>query len=964
MIKLAKNFQEEIKKEYKDTAYLESKEYVNKYEEYEKLSFFKKKKSEIPLELNKYFFLNKVGNKDRKNLYLHLKKYNLLMSNEAMFKYLFKEEYKGLFSTDWNHIINLLNPAKEFLEKLSNYSILSQTRQVIYSEDKIDELIDLRQTYFERKKDFEDKLHSFFTFAAFDSLKRFDYNYWYLDCSFVELKRIIHSWIINIDSVIDVVRYNSLVHEFKNEGMEELLNYYYDTNKVEYLDLILSFEYYDALINYAYSLNSTLSSFKEFKIERLISLFKELDAKMMVENIKKVLKVHYSLMPKINDNSKDMALIRRELNKKRNKMPIRRLLLKASSAILKIKPVFMMSPISVASFLPPKEVVFDLVVFDEASQVRPVEAFGALLRAKQIVVVGDSKQLPPTNFFDNLTNKYDEVNDEDYDVSNMESILTLLLAMNIPQRTLSWHYRSRNRSLISLSNNEFYEGELKVFPSVYDSDPSKGLVFNYIKDSFYARGTTRVNKIEAKEVIKAVFEHAKNNRDLSLGVASFSLAQQEELYKEFEAQLKKCTDEEVKSFFTMHKDEPFFIKNLESVQGDERDVIFISIGYGYDEDGHITMDFGPLNKDGGERRLNVLITRAKVKCEVFSNITCNNINLSKTDAKGVVALKRFLDYAQNRIIYLNRNKESCSDDFIDFIYDKLLDYGYVVDKNIGKDVGIDLAIFDKAKNRYVVGLECDGGAYKNLVNTTDRERIRRNVLKSLGWKIYHVWSPDFYRNPKNEFDKILDFIQEASEEEESEEIKKEFELNLKRKQAIKVEIKENYVPYKVFQSVKRRAKVLLEEENLSNLVYKIVKVEAPIHINLLKRRLMDITSVSKLSDEQVNLLAKVVQEDKFKYKDEFVYLSEGQVYQVRNRSLLDKYSKKVEYISKEEIDEAIKLSLNRGEASTEDEIVKIVFTYFGFNSSKVLKDLINLEIEKMLASNILTKEDDVIYLEE
>ena len=964
LIKLAKNFQEEIKKEYKDTAYLESKEYVNKYEEYEKLSFFKKKKSEIPLELNKYFFLNKVGNRDRKNLYLHLKKYNLLMSNEAMFKYLFKEEYKGLFSTDWNHIINLLNPAKEFLEKLSNYSILSQTRQVIYSEDKIDELIDLRQTYFERKKDFEDKLHSFFTFAAFDSLKRFDYNYWYLDCSFVELKRIIHSWIINIDSVIDVVRYNSLVHEFKNEGMEELLNYYYDTNKVEYLDLILSFEYYDALINYAYSLNSTLSSFKEFKIERLISLFKELDAKMMVENIKKVLKVHYSLMPKINDNSKDMALIRRELNKKRNKMPIRRLLLKASSAILKIKPVFMMSPISVASFLPPKEVVFDLVVFDEASQVRPVEAFGALLRAKQIVVVGDSKQLPPTNFFDNLTNKYDEVNDEDYDVSNMESILTLLLAMNIPQRTLSWHYRSRNRSLISLSNNEFYEGELKVFPSVYDSDPSKGLVFNYIKDSFYARGTTRVNKIEAKEVIKAVFEHAKNNRDLSLGVASFSLAQQEELYKEFEAQLKKCTDEEVKSFFTMHKDEPFFIKNLESVQGDERDVIFISIGYGYDEDGHITMDFGPLNKDGGERRLNVLITRAKVKCEVFSNITCNDINLSKTDAKGVVALKRFLDYAQNRIIYLNRNKESCSDDFIDFIYDKLLDYGYVVDKNIGKDVGIDLAIFDKAKNRYVVGLECDGGAYKNLVNTTDRERIRRNVLKSLGWKIYHVWSPDFYRNPKNEFDKILDFIQEASEEEESEEIKKEFELNLKRKQAIKVEIKENYVPYKVFQSVKRRAKVLLEEENLSNLVYKIVKVEAPIHINLLKRRLMDITSVSKLSDEQVNLLAKVVQEDKFKYKDEFVYLSEGQVYQVRNRSLLDKYSKKVEYISKEEIDEAIKLSLNRGEASTEDEIVKMVFTYFGFNSSKVLKDLINVEIEKMLSSNILTKEDDVIYLEE
>ena len=173
---------------------------------------------------------------------------------------------------------------------------------------------------------------------------------------------------------------------------------------------------------------------------------------MTHKNIKEILNRHYESMPSINDNSKEMNIIRRELQKKRNQMPIRKLFSKTGSTVQKIKPVFMMSPISVASFLPPKLMTFDLVVFDEASQVRPVEAFGSLLRARQIVVVGDSKQLPPTTFFDTMTSKYDEMNDEDYDISNMESILTLLLARNIPQRTLSWHYRSRNQSLISFSN--------------------------------------------------------------------------------------------------------------------------------------------------------------------------------------------------------------------------------------------------------------------------------------------------------------------------------------------------------------------------------------------------------------------------------------------------------------------------------------------------------------------------------
>ena len=285
------------------------------------------------------------------------------------------------------------------------------------------------------------------------------------------------------------------------------------------------------------------------------------------------------------------------------------------------------------------------------SQVKPIDAFGAIIRGRQTVVVGDNRQLPPTQFFDKLIAEGDDEHAKKNPAGDMESILGLFSAQNAPERMLRWHYRSRHESLITVSNIEFYGNKLQLFPSPDAAKEEVGLVYHYLPDTVYDRGGSRSNREEARIVAERVMEHARLHSQLTLGVATFSTSQMEAVQDQLEILRRKdpsCAD----TFFNEHPEEPFFVKNLENVQGDERDVIFISIGYGRDADGRLTMNFGPLNQDGGERRLNVLITRARRRCEVFTNLTADDIDLSRTKtgeggpSPGVVALKRYLKYAQ------------------------------------------------------------------------------------------------------------------------------------------------------------------------------------------------------------------------------------------------------------------------------------------------------------------------------
>ena len=329
--------------------------------------------------------------------------------------------------------------------------------------------------------------------------------------------------------------------------------------------------------------------------------------------------------------------------------PIRKLMSQAGLAIQALKPVFMMSPLSVANFLPPGTVNFDLVIFDEASQVRPADALGAIVRAKQAVVVGDSKQLPPTSFFDTLTTSDED--DEGVATTDIESILGLFCSRSAHQRMLRWHYRSKDESLIEASNHLFYDNRLVVFPSPDQRRENLGLIYHRIANAPYDRSRTRTNPTESRMIADAVMKHAveqlqlEPNERLTLGVAAFSVAQRDSILDQLE--ILRKTRPELEEFFVTPPHEPFFVKNLENVQGDERDVIFISVGYGRTSEGYLAMSFGPVNRDGGERRLNVLFSRARKRCEVFTTLSSDDIELTATSGSGLRALKHFLQFAEH-----------------------------------------------------------------------------------------------------------------------------------------------------------------------------------------------------------------------------------------------------------------------------------------------------------------------------
>lgn len=425
-------------------------------------------------------------------------------------------------------------------------------------------------------------------------------------------------------------------------------------------------------------------------------------------------------------------------------MPIRRLMEQAGPAVQALKPVFMMSPLSVAQFLAPGVLEFDLLVMDEASQIQPVDALGAVARAKQVVVVGDPKQLPPTAFFSRMTSGGDDEESDDAvgRVADIESILGLFTARGLPMRMLRWHYRSKHQSLIAVSNRQFYENKLFIVPSPYTAEAGMGLRFHHIANGIFDTGTTRTNMIEAKIVAQAIVAHARDHSELSLGVAAFSAAQRRAIVDQLEL-LRRALPPEVEAFFQAHHAEPFFVKNLEKVQGDERDVIFISVGYGPTvPGGRVPMRFGPLGTDGGERRLNVLISRAKQRCEVFASMTDEDIDPDfASTRKGVFAFRLFLHFARTGRMTLAESTGRDHDSvFEEQVAIALQARGLQVHRQVGlAGFYIDLAVADPDRpGRYLLGIECDGASYHGARSARDRDRLRQSVLESHGWSIHRV----------------------------------------------------------------------------------------------------------------------------------------------------------------------------------------------------------------------------------
>jgi len=526
--------------------------------------------------------------------------------------------------------------------------------------------------------------------------------------------------------------------------------------------------FYRLWIDRALAERPALRSFRGEDHQALIERFVALDLEWLDASKRRLGALIASRRPDMNHaahRQSKLGIVQAEIRKKARHMPLRKLLAAAGDVVQSIKPCFMMSPLSVAQYLSPGCINFDVVIFDEASQVEPADAYGAIARARQLLLVGDENQLPPTRFFSRVDQDQPaEDDDEAFVATDLESILGLGIVRMAHRACLRWHYRSRHASLIEFSNARFYDGRLRVFPSPHTDRSELGLSFRFVEGGVYRRGGARDNPIEARFVAREAIRHAFEHPNLSLGVGTLNLAQQRAIEDEIERLRRQSPDQRVEDYFASHPHEPFFVKNLENLQGDERDVIFLSVGYGKDANGRMTAGFGPLNADGGWRRLNVLVTRARRQCIVFSSIHADDIDLGGTQARGVVALKDFLFAAENgRLADTPAPGGDHDSDFEADVCRALRQKGWEVHAQVGAaGFAIDLAVVDPARpGKYLLGIECDGATYHSSPTARDRDRLRQEVLENLGWQIHRVWSTDWFHRRAVALEAILKRLNEA-----------------------------------------------------------------------------------------------------------------------------------------------------------------------------------------------------------
>ncbi len=461
----------------------------------------------------------------------------------------------------------------------------------------------------------------------------------------------------------------------------------------------------------------------------------------------------------------DMQLLRREIHKQRRHIPIRQLVKRAGAALQELKPCFMMGPQSVAQYLAQGALKFDLVVMDEASQLRPEEAIGAIARGRQLVVVGDPKQLPPTSFFNRMVDGPDDEDEEDdapAATSGMESILDICQQLFTPVRSLRWHYRSHHESLIAFSNHHFYKN-LIIFPSPYAKNPGLGVKYRYVRGGLYK---DRQNVPEAQRVVDAVLEHMIKRPDESLGVVTLNQTQRELIEELLDKKLKMFN--EGADFIGHWEAEgwPFFVKNLENVQGDERDVIFISTTFGKAPGtDKVRQNFGPISRPDGWRRLNVLFTRSRRRIELFTSMTPEDIVLDERTPLGTKTLRDYLDYAKRGVLVSTDEGERGPDsDFEVSVANVISSLGYEVKPQLGvAGFFIDMAVRNPDRpGEFLAGIECDGATYHSGFSVRDRDRIRQEILESLGWKgrIHRIWSTDWFYDPRRAIARLRDFLDE------------------------------------------------------------------------------------------------------------------------------------------------------------------------------------------------------------
>ena len=569
---------------------------------------------------------------------------------------------------------------------------------------------------------------------------------------------------------------------------------------------------------------------------------------------------------------------------------------------------------------------FDVVIFDEASQIFPQDAIGAIYRGKQLIVVGDSKQMPPSNFFNTSADMDDDSEDES--ITDFESILDLC-STSFPQRRLKWHYRSRYEQLISFSNKNFYDNDLITFPSAKGDARGVGVDYYYVDGTFDRQSKTNLK--EAERVVELVFENIEQYPTRSLGVVAFSVAQQTLIEKLIAK--RRQNDPSKEPFFKSDHTEPFFVKNLETVQGDERDTIIFSIAYAKDSQGRLLLNFGPVNRAGGERRLNVAVTRAKYNVQLVISMHYSDIDLARTQAVGARLLREYLDYAENGMVALERSMSVSAFDQFDSEFEMevcefLRNNGYEVDTQVGcSSFKIDLALKHPHTSNYLLAIECDGAAYRSSKTARDRDRLRQSILENMGWKFYRIWSTDWFRNKQVEKERLLAAVKNAVDNvPKVHDEPKEADVSFEEKATVK------HFEFPQYQEISVSSIQSKYGYSVPKIVRSILEVEAPVSEEWMLRRFVHLYHREKVTSVVVNAF----EHDMYSCrslgiirKNGFLYLQNKDIPMLRVPSGGE--TRDIKHIAVEELALGLKALLRQNVSAEKTGLFKLLVQHLGFS---------------------------------
>lgn len=911
---------------------------------------------------------------------------------EDTLKNLFGPGFSGLDTTEWNHLLADIRWNAAFRNTWGNMPMTEEGKAFLTDHARRPDHIS--QRIMKQQNDFMElwrKLMSQFT----ENTPVISGT-----CHFPDMKmEDIHSFISRLrDHMCDLaqwVEYQSYRTKLTDLGLEDFVNKAetsIDDSQLVFPGFTRSF--YEAVTDKIFEEDPCLGGFKQYEQDERIKNFKKADKNLIRESsyaiMERINRINKDVNYASNINSSEISVLRREAKKKRRQMPLKKLFTKIPNLLTRLKPCLMMSPLSVSQYIDPEQFSFDLVIFDEASQIYTEDAAVAIYRGKQLIIAGDSKQMPPTDFFrsaDTDEEDYDADEEEDNSYTSSADYGSVLdeCAAFLPSVSLKWHYRSRHESLIAFSNRQFYGNQLISFPSVIEHSDHLGVHFEWVKNGIYEKGTSRTNPIEAERVAQMVIQHYRAYPDKSVGVVAFSQAQMNAIQNCLEVCQKK--DPSLMPYFKEDRLNGFFCKNLENVQGDERDTIILSVGYGKDRNGKMSMNFGPLNKTGGERRLNVAVTRAKEEVVVVSSIRAGDLDLKNTQSEGVKNLYQYLKFAVGGIDAISTQPGSQGEPdspFEEDVASVIRQMGYTVVPQVGcSGYRIDMGVIaPDHPGQYILGIECDGRTYHSSATARDRDRLRQEILEGLGWTIYRIWSPNWFQKRDSEIARIKEVLKKA-EKQSSQTITAVYESPhehygagvsvVQRKTQEHPDHTDGTVVYEkakmtIHSDMEDFYGIFQENNHVKELV-EIIRQEGPIHKDLLRRRMLSGWGISR-SGNKVNAVFdkacwKALRQGLILSKEkDFFWINPVPDHvdvRVPNIDEVDD-KRKIEYIPLEEIMGAVRLIVGRAMSLSEADLIQSVVRLFGYvRATKSMQDRIRIGIHACTDQKWLSQDQEGIH---